>query len=258
MIPEQRQQELLRRLRDAGVLSTRELTDALGVSHMTVRRDIAALEAAGEATAVQGGVRLPERAKEPPRERAARSSMEVPSKNAIARRAATFVEDDMVVFLDAGTTCEAVVANLTGRTGVTVVTNDFHTVESLASHREVDVIHTGGAVDRTHSSATGPLAAATVRRLGIDLYLMSTGTWDIKHGVTVPDADAAILKTAALEAAARTVLLADSTKFGAFTRHRVVPLDALDLVLTDARLATEDQDALQAAGVRLELARPPE
>lgn len=113
-------------------------------------------------------------------------------------------------------------------------------------------------MDRTRSSATGPLAAATVRRLGIDLYLMSTGTWDIKHGVTVPDADAAILKTAALEAAARTVLLADSTKFGAFTRHRVVPLDALDLVLTDARLATEDQDALQAAGVRLELARPPE
>ncbi|QGF25035.1 DeoR family transcriptional regulator [Raineyella fluvialis] len=257
MIPEQRQQELLRLLQDAGVLSTRSLTDTLNVSHMTIRRDIAALEAEGRVVAVQGGVRLAERTpREPPRERSTRSTLEMPSKQAIAAAAASHVDDGMVVFLDAGTTCEAVVPHLADRTGITVVTNDFHTVEALGPYRHIDAIHTGGVIDRDRSSSNGPLAAATVRSLAIDLYLMSTGTWDAEFGVTVPVADTALLKKAALEASARSLLLADSTKFGAFERYRVTPLATLDGVITDDGLSAEEQESVTSRGVQLYTVHP--
>jgi len=254
MIPEQRQQEILRRLHGAGVLSIRSLVEAMQVSHMTIRRDIAALEADGQVAAVQGGVRLIERlVKEPPRERVSRSVLELPSKAAIAEAAAAQVRDGMIVFLDAGTTCEAVVPHLAGHTGLTVVTNDFNSAAALIGHPTIDLIHTGGAVDTERSSANGPLAAATVSRLAIDLYLMSTGTWDAAYGVTVPVADTALLKQAVLNSSARTILLADSTKFGAFERYRVAPLDRLDQIITDDRLSSDAASAVRTTGVELVL-----
>ncbi|MBK8445303.1 MAG: DeoR/GlpR transcriptional regulator [Micropruina sp.] len=254
MIPEQRQQEILRMLQGAGVLSTRELTDAMRVSHMTVRRDIAALETAGLVVAVQGGVRLADRPlKEPPRDRIVRSALELPSKRAIAAAAAARVRDGSVVFLDAGTTCEAVVPHLLTRSGLTVVTNDFTTVVALAPHDHIDVIHTGGLVDHHRLSAHGPLGVAVVRQLAIDLYLMSAGTWSVPDGVTVPEADTALLKQAVLEVSHASALLADSSKFGAFERYRVARLAELDLVITDDRLPDEAADAIRAPGTEVQL-----
>ncbi len=258
LIPEQRQQELLRMLRSSGVLSTRELTGALGVSHMTIRRDIASLQAAGQVEAVAGGVRLLEHVgKEPPRQRVARSALEVPRKQGIARTASRVVEDGMVIFLDAGTTCEALASQLLQRSRLTVVTNDFHTVGMLTAQRGPEVIHTGGVVDSDSSSASGALAAGTVRALGIDLYFMSTGTWDVAHGVTTPQADTVVLKQAGLAVAARTILLADSTKYGDFERFRVAQLAELDTVITDAGLPEIDREAVRAASVTLEIAELP-
>lgn len=254
MIPEQRQQEILRMLQGAVVLSTRELTDAMQVSHMTIRRDIAALEAAGQVVPVQGGVRLAERPlKEPPRDRQVRSALELPSKRAIAAAAAGWVRDGSVIFLDAGTTCEAVVPHLLTRSGLTVVTNDFTTVASLSPHEHIDVIHTGGLVDHHRLSAHGPLGVAVVRQLAIDLYLMSAGAWGIADGVTVPEADTALLKRAVLEVSHASVLLADSSKFGAFERYRVAQLDALDGVITDDRLPAEAADEVRALGADVQL-----
>ncbi len=254
MIPEQRQQEILRMLQGAGVLSTRELTDAMQVSHMTVRRDIAAMEAAGQVVPVQGGVRLADRPlKEPPRDRLVRSALELPSKRAIAAAAAARVRDGSVIFLDAGTTCEAVVPHLLTRSGLTVVTNDFNTVAALNPHEHIDVIHTGGVVDHQRLSAHGPLGVAVVQQLAIDLYLMSAGTWSVADGVTVPEADTALLKKAVLEVSHQSVLLADSTKFGAFERYRVARLAALDVVITDDRLASDASRNIQELGVEVQL-----
>ena len=136
LIPEQRHQRVLQLLRRDGVLSTRALTDHLGVSHMTVRRDIATLEASGQVVSVQGGVRLAGTAGQvPPQERRQRAVLELPRKRAIAAAAAELVTDGMVVYLDAGTTCESVVAYLAGRRDLTVVTNDFYAVTACSTYR---------------------------------------------------------------------------------------------------------------------------
>lgn len=255
LIPEQRHQELLRLLRSAGVLSIRHIVDLLGVSHMTVRRDIAALEESGQVVSVQGGVRLSEwTGTEPPRERGSRAVLELPRKRAIAELAAELVRDDMVVFLDAGTTCEAVVPFLATRRGVTVVTNDFFVVTTLFDYPGIETIHTGGAVDSSSGSSSGPLAAATVASISLDLFFLSTGTWDLGHGVTTPATEKVLLKRAAMDAASTCVLLADSTKFGTFERFKVAPLDAMDVIITDDGLSDEVRSAVGELGVDLRLA----
>jgi DeoR/GlpR family transcriptional regulator of sugar metabolism len=238
------------------VLSIRHIVELLGVSHMTVRRDIATLEESGQVVSVQGGVRLSEwTGTEPPRERGSRAVLELPRKRAIAELAAELVHDDMVVFLDAGTTCEAVVPFLATRRGLTVVTNDFFVVTTLFDYPGIETSHTGGAVDVSSGSSSGPLAAATVGSISLDLFFMSTGTWDLAHGVTTPATEKVLLKRAALDAASSCVLLADSTKFGTFERFKVSPLDAIDVVITDTDLSDDVRTAITELGIGLQLAQ---
>ncbi|MEV0481216.1 DeoR/GlpR family DNA-binding transcription regulator [Streptomyces sp. NPDC050508] len=249
LIPEQRHQELLRLLRGSGVLSIHDLTAALNVSHMTVRRDITALEKSGQVVSVQGGVRLADwTGHVPPRERASRAALEMPRKQAIAGRAAELVEDGMVVFLDAGTTCQSVVPFLVGRKDLTVVTNDFHAVLALCELPSVHTVHTGGEVDVSSGSSSGPLAARTVGALNLDLAFLSAGSWDLAHGITSFSMDKVLLKQAVMAAAGSVALLADSTKWGTVERFNVTTLDRLDTVVTDAGLPSTVVDRIAEEG----------
>ena len=250
LIPEQRHQKLLELLRREGVVSTRNLTAYLGVSHMTARRDIAALEADGQVVSVQGGVRLAEsRAQQPPSQRPRREFLERPRKRAIAQRAAELVKDGMVVYLDAGTTCQSMVPFVVDRADLTVVTNDFFVVTSLFEHPGVEVIHTGGVVDPDSGSSSGVLAAAALASINVDIQFMSTGAWSIARGVSAPSLDKVELKRAVMRASSTSALLADSTKYGAFSKFLVAELEALDLILSDSELTEDTRARIDELGV---------
>lgn len=254
LIPDQRQLEIVELLRAATVLSVRELTETMRVSHMTVRRDIAALEEAGLVESVHGGVRLlGSHAQETPVERAPRTELETPAKQSIARAAVAHIRPGTTIFLDAGTTCEAIVARLVGIADLSVVTNDFVSATRLMEEN-ISAIHTGGSVDINSGSSSGPLAAATLNSLSIDTAFLSAGAWDLGHGLTTSETDKLTLKQAARSAADRTILIADSTKFGTHARFKAIGLADLDLVITDDRLPAKERGRLDEAGVRLEYA----
>lgn len=257
LIPEQRQARVLAALRRDGIVSIRSLAEALDVSHMTIRRDISQLESDGLVVGVKGGVRLVEAeagGHGAPLDHAARIGLELPRKRAIAGVAARQVEDGSVIYLDAGTTTHSLVPLLAGVKELTVVTNDFLIVNSLFREPGITTIHTGGNVDPAAGCAQGLLAAETVSRLNIDTYFVSTAGWSINKGVSSPSSDKALLKQAVLSASTRSVLLADSTKYGASSMVKVFGLERLDLIVTDAGLAAETADDLRQLGVDLELA----
>ncbi|TIC80273.1 DeoR/GlpR family DNA-binding transcription regulator [Nocardioides sp. GY 10127] len=256
MIPVQRHERLLQLLRRDGVLSTRALTDALDVSHMTVRRDIAALEADGLVEAVAGGVRLVGTGAgvQPPRGRAQRAELELDRKQAIAAIGAGMVEDGATVYLDAGTTCQALVPLIARREGVTVVTNDFFSVIALLDHPHVETVHIGGRVDTDSGSSCGVLATRMLEAFHLDVFFLSTGAWSVARGVTAPTADKLDLKRAVMERSRATVLLADATKYGAAATYRVAGLDDLDSIVVDDRLDLGARDQLAALDVDVRLA----
>lgn len=254
LIPEQRHQEILRLMRREGVLSILSLTGYMNVSHMTVRRDVAALENSGQVVSVQGGVRLAEWTGQAlPRGREFKAQLELPRKHAIAQLAARVIEDDMVVFLDAGTTCQSVVAHLGARKNLAVVINNFYVVASLFTHPHIQVIHTGCAVDPSSGSSEGRIGADAINGVNIDLFFLSTGTWNIYRGVTTPSMDN--VEVAALQASSSCLLLADSTKFGTVSKFQVAAIEKLDAVVTDEELPQEMQENIRDLGVAVHVAR---
>jgi DeoR/GlpR family transcriptional regulator of sugar metabolism len=143
---------------------------------------------------------------------------------------------------------------LSERKNLTVVTNDFYVVTSLFAHPHVEAIHTGGAVDPSSASSAGRIAAEAIKGINIDLFFLSTGTWNMSRGVTTPSMDKVEMKLAALEASTSCFLLADSTKFGTVSKFRVAPLDKLDAVVTDDQLPFEMQESIRELGVTVHVA----
>ncbi|MGY1439429.1 DeoR/GlpR family DNA-binding transcription regulator [Streptomyces reniochalinae] len=252
LIPDQRRELLLKHLRREGVLSVQQITQLFGVSHMTVRRDIADLESQGLVFSVPGGVRLANRLRSEP-SFDDKSLVEQPQKQAMAAEAAAMVRDGMTVYLDAGTTLLAMAPHLAERTDVTVVTNDFGAVSALFAARHLTVIHVGGQVEPDNHSSVGRLAAATIRQLAFDIAFVSTSSWDLVRGVTTPSAPKVEVKQAAMAAAQRSVLVAGSAKYGTFGMYRIASLDAFDTIVADAMLTEAAAQGIRACGTDLRL-----
>ena len=254
LIPEQRRERIVGLLRRNSVLGYRQLAAELGVSHMTVRRDITVLEELGRVTATPGGARIVTRmASEPPR--TAKSGADLTEKDAMARTAASMVTDSMTIYLDAGTTLQPMRTHLDAVEDLTVVTNDLVIASAFLDHPTIDLIIVGGRVEKQNQSTVGRIPALTLREVSLDIAFLTTSSWDARRGVTIPTESKVDPKRAAMHAASSTVLVAASSKYGTFGRYRVADLGELDLIVTDDLL---DEDALaqvREQGVEVERAR---
>jgi DeoR/GlpR family transcriptional regulator of sugar metabolism len=253
LIPDQRREALMRLLHQQPVLSVLQLTDLLGVSHMTVRRDIAALEREGRAVSVPGGVRLASGLRSEPSFQE-KTTTETSQKRAIAAHARTLLRNDMTVYLDAGTTTGSLVAELQAFTGLSIITNDFSIVDDLYGASNIEVIHIGGRLDHSNRSSVGRLAAETLRKLNMDLAFISTIAWDLQRGVTTPSESKVDVKLAAMGSASTAVLLASSSKFGTFGMYDVAPLNSFDRIITDSGLTEAAAQGIRDLGLTLDVA----
>lgn len=248
LIPEQRRQQILQHLRVHGVLSYREITQLLGVSHMTARRDVAALADEGKVEVTQGGVLAVAKLLQEPH-RSVKEGTDLPAKAAIARHAAELVSDSMTVYLDAGTTVQAMTPYLQDRRDLTVVSNDLVTATAFLEFPGVDVICVGGRVDRDNKSMIGRLAALSLAELSLDVAFLSSSSWDTRHGITTPVEAKIDPKRAAMASAEKVVLLADSSKYGRYAKYRVLGLEELDLIVSDAGLDEAAAQQIQGLGI---------
>ena len=253
LIPDQRREAMLRQLRRDKVLSVHQLMESFNCSHMTVRRDIAALEEAGLVYTVPGGVRIASHLNSEPSHQS-KAVVEQPQKQAIARCAVQGLRPGMSVYLDAGTTMLSFVPHIVELSNMTVVTNDFEIVRELASATHVNVIHIGGQLDHKNLSSVGSLAAATLRRVVLDVAFISASSWDLRRGVTTPSAPKVEVKLAAMEAASRAVLTVASSKYGTVGLYKVADLERFDQVITDDGLAPAAATGIRQSGIDLALA----
>ena len=167
MIPAERQQRIRAALDVRGMVSIADMADQLGVSHMTVRRDMQTLEKEGYAELVSGGAQRAGRiASEPPQ--AEKRQLRYAEKVAIAQKAVSLIRPGAAVYFDAGTTClaiaEAVTAESDLRDSILAVTNDFTVAAHLMQHANCRLFHTGGEVLRDNKSCVGEMTATVISR----------------------------------------------------------------------------------------------
>lgn len=245
MLASQRQDRILAEVARDGAARVSDLVDLLGVSDMTVRRDIEVLVSHGLAERVHGGVRSVSgrRAEEPGF--AAKSTLRIAEKQAIARAAVALVEPGAAVALSAGTTTYEVARLLVDLEHLTVVTNSVPVAQLFHENPRADrtVILTGGI--RTPSDAlVGPVAVDALRSLHVDWLFLGAHGIDPAAGLTTPNMVEGDTDRALIAAARQLVVTVDSGKWGVVGLTTIAALDDVDVLVTDAGLAPHAHRAL--------------
>src|SRR5688572_260383 len=259
MLPAARHQSIVDAVQRERVVRVTDLAQQLGVSPMTVRRDIEILEESGRVERIHGGAKLPGDASthEPGFE--LKSTQLTAEKRAIALEAATLVHEGMAVALSAGTTTWALAKELVNGPRITLVTNSIriadlfhHGSTSGAARQASTVILTGG--ERTPSDAlVGPIATAALKQLNLDLLFLGVHGMDAEAGFTTPNLLEAETDRAFVAAARKVVVLADHTKWGTQGISTIVDLDEADEVISDSGLSGDAQRILRDRVCRLRL-----
>lgn len=243
--PQLRQDALRQRLDQGAPLVVSELVDELGISVDTVRRDLIALEERGLVRRVRGGA-VPVTSKMPAY--MARASAPDPIIGLLAERAAKLLSGDETVFIDAGTTMNAVAAHLQiGFRGLVVTAAPSVALAALSRGASVHLI--GGALCPEGAMATGGATEKAVGEFAADIcFLGACGLWS-DFGLSAEDAGEAGVKRAMAMAAQKSVIVTSASKLDRLGRHRVLAVEEIDTVVTDAK--DSDLLALRAAGVEV-------
>jgi DeoR/GlpR family transcriptional regulator of sugar metabolism len=247
MLAPQRQARILEEVRRAGGVRVSELTVLLGVSDMTIRRDLDQLSAAGAIQKVHGGAVLGSRVSEEPAFEA-KSGVAQPAKEAIAARAAQLIAPGTAVALSAGTTTWALARHLAAVPALTVVTNSTAVADAIAAseNSKQTVILTGGV--RTPSAAlVGQVADVTIRSLHFDQLFLGVHGMDPVAGFTTPNLAEAETNRSLIERAQAVIVLADSSKWSVVGLADYGPLSTADVLITDDNLPEQARRVLEEA-----------
>jgi DeoR/GlpR family transcriptional regulator of sugar metabolism len=248
MLAAQRQAWILDEVRRTGGVRVNELTQALGVSDMTVRRDLDALADRGLVTKVHGGATARSGGATDEPSFSVKAAQERRAKEAIARQAAALVRPGTAVGVSAGSTTCAFARHLVQIPDLTVVTNSPPVAELLHAlpGPPQTVILTGGV--RTISDAlVGPVAIDAIRRLHLDCVFIGVHGIDAEAGFTSPNLMEAETNRMLVSTARRLVVMADHTKWGVVGLSEIAALHEASVLVSDDGLGSAARQVLREA-----------
>jgi DeoR/GlpR family transcriptional regulator of sugar metabolism len=231
MLVAKRRELLLRRLRADGKLIARDLAQELGLSEDSVRRDLRDLAAAGLCQRVYGGAVPVSPALADYR---SREHVEPESKQRVAERAVSLIRPGDLVILDGGTTTLAVARSLPPDLEATVVTHSPTIAAALVDHPTVEILLLGGRIYKHSAVACGAATVEAAQSITADLFLLGVTGVHREHGLTTGDPEEAAMKRALAARAADTYVLASAEKLGAVSPYKVLDLNAVSGIVTDA------------------------
>ena len=249
---EVRQQRTHEYLEERGFVRVRELSDRFGISTVTARNDLDALEQRRLVQRVHGGA-MPVN-----RSRGEQSFEEVSTQRAdeklrIAQAAAELVSTGESILVDVGTTAAAFAAQLVGRRDLgelNVITNGISIALALeAAHPRFSIVVTGGTLRPKQHSLVDPLAGSFLKTLSVDTVFLGCNGIHPSAGVTNVNLPEANVKRAMIEASQRCVVMVVSSKIGTKTLASVCTIDDVDVLVTDSDVRDTDVDWLKERGV---------
>jgi DeoR/GlpR family transcriptional regulator of sugar metabolism len=244
-LAQRRHELIISRIRRSGSVRVADLADQLGVSEMTVRRDLDALDEAGLIVKVHGGatMRYQHSSDEPGFE--AKSVRNTAEKRAIASSAAVLVGAGAAIGITAGTTTAQLAAELVTLPELTVVTNSIRVADVLhaAARPDHTVILIGG--QRTPSDAlVGPVAVQALDRFHLDTVFMGVHGIHPRAGYSTPNLLEAETNAAFVDAAEQLVVLADHTKWDVAGLCTIAALEVASVVISDDGLPADARSIL--------------
>ncbi|HUW40855.1 MAG TPA: DeoR/GlpR family DNA-binding transcription regulator [Rectinemataceae bacterium] len=240
----ERERSILKTLTEQGSLSVSALARDLGVSEVTVRSDLKALEERGYLSRSRGGAypALHQSILE-------RQSQRIVEKNRIAKAAAELVCDGDRIMIEAGTTTALIVRYLIGKRDVQVVTNSTLVFSYARLNPNLQITLTGGEFRRETESMVGPIALRTIAGLNVRLAFVGTDGFSASIGMTTQLVEGAEIVKAMRDKAEATWLVADSSKYGKTGFVSVLSLESIHGIIIDEGLGEDAMRDIVGTGL---------
>jgi DeoR/GlpR family transcriptional regulator of sugar metabolism len=250
LLKSERHRRILQLIEENGRGTVNELSQMLGVSGSTIRRDLEEMDQHGLIQREHGGAFPPDLASvEPPVLQ--RSMEQAVEKRRIGRAAAQLVENGMTIFIGSGTTTLEMARYLEGKENLTVITNALNIANQIAGYSGITLIVIGGLFRRTELSLIGHITEQALKELRADKVFFGIRAINMRDGLTNDYLPETMTDRAIIEVASEVILLADHTKFDKVSTARVAPITAVDVIVTDDQLSDAVVMELEEAGVRV-------
>ncbi|HEX3015371.1 MAG TPA: DeoR/GlpR family DNA-binding transcription regulator [Desulfobacteria bacterium] len=255
MLTAERRKRILEFISREGRAEVAELAEYFGVSGMTIRRDLNALDANGLLERAHGGaVANGSFAREVPYRFKAISNIDL--KRQIARAAAALVKDGDTLILDAGSTALEIAKQLKKqKNGLTIVTPDLKIAIELADVPGFKVLTTGGMVQCETYCCLGEEALTFLKTISVNIAFIGTPSIDLASGLYTPTLAKAHLKKAMINSANQVVIAADHTKFGRRAFSKICGFESVHSVISDNQLSSPSVAKLEQMGIKVILAQ---
>jgi DeoR/GlpR family transcriptional regulator of sugar metabolism len=239
-----------------GACSYQQLATRLGVSEMTIRRDVDKLVRRGEVIKALGGAQTAHASKHL-YESAVQQRLNLlwRQKEQIASQAIGRIEPQQTIFIDGGTTCLALARQVMRQLrGLTVVTHSALACLELGRTMDNTIISLGGQFDPSSACFVGPRAEEVAHRLFVDIAFLSTKGVLPDEGIFESAMATFRIKQIVAESAARVILLVDHSKFGQRALCKALDIAQIDELITDAGTKASDIEVLQQRGLEVRVA----
>ncbi len=222
MLTNTRKQYILDALTRDGEVTPKGLSQALGLSEDTLRRDIRELAQEGLLQRVHGGA-LP--ASPALANFAGRAEISTGAKMAIGRAAAGLIKDGQIVILDGGTSCVQVARSVPKNLEATIITHSPNIALEFIEHPQIEVILIGGRLFKHSIVSVGAAAIEAIRHIRADMYFMGVTGIHAKEGLSTGYLEEAYIKHALCKQSAETFVLASSEKIGAASQYIITTIE---------------------------------
>jgi DeoR family transcriptional regulator of aga operon len=245
-----RQLRILNHLAINDEMDVTALSELLDVSTSTIRRELTLMEESGLLVRTHGAARLPTPISyEAPYEK--RAADHVEEKRKIAAVARQVIAPGSVVGIMGGTTCTELARQMRAMEHVTVVTNALNIPLELQGRITKRVMVTGGILNQNSYELIGSQASASLENVHLTTAFIGVSGISVEFGFSMSDEPEAAVGRSFMQAADRTIVLADSSKIGKETFARLCPLSGLQTLITDDGIGLDQIDALQNAGLEV-------
>lgn len=244
----ERRIQTIETLKQTGHVSVSSLSERFGVSEVTIRKDLSALEDESIVVRTHGGAVLAEHFRfDLPFD--AQAERHAEEKRRIGAAAAARIGDHDRIALAAGSTTAAIVRHLEEHQGLTIFTNSIRIAYETLGLMEIDVLMPGGQLSQATASTVGPYAEHMLRDHSFDRAFLTADGYDPGFGLTTTSMLDAHVMRLLVEASDEVVVVADASKFGRRGLSRVCGPEAIDVFITDDRISPATADRLDEEGI---------
>ena len=254
LLPAERQQRILEILREELSVRGSRLGELLGVSEMTIRRDLDILERQGVVERTHGGAVFRQERVVGKFHYNSAVQENLREKQRIARRAAAIIEPNDIIFLGEGTTCAQMIRYVDSGMPFTIFTNNLGVISEIED-KTGDLILLGGAYNHTTRALAGSLTMEMISQVNVTKLFLGVDGFSLNAGLTTPNLEIATVERSMIRhTRGKVIVMADHNKFSLVAEIVITPIKNIDVLITDRKISDDFEQDLRSMNVEVVIA----